>query len=312
MKQKLSTNILLSLFVVILIFLIGEIGLRLYIDNKYSEENFKNLAFGDRTNLFRKEIAKKRFRGYTYPNKKQENVTRIAIVGDSFTYSYGINNLNDTYPKILEQKLNKNSNEKYEVMNFGWRGLNIVDIYWVLKYEVIKYNPDYIIYGYYPNDAEFLISNINFNYCHLFSKSKRYLLTFLDEKIDNVYIRIFGAYLWKKDFYYSRINSNNYYSNLCFKNILDKIHKETNSENIEFILFMIPHHHGSNDEDERINSLLSKTVNDLNISSIDSFYKMFWKSTNKDEKYWNDQDHYNEKAHIIFSDILYNYTKNEN
>ena len=139
-----------------------EIGFRIYFYYNFNEKKFEianlegtSLNYFIRPNeviknyKFQTTLNSDGFRGINYSLEKPKNTTRIAIIGDSFTFGFGIKNTSDTYPKVLETLLNNNSNQKYEVMNFGMSGANILDIYWILKYKVLKYNPDIVMYGYF-------------------------------------------------------------------------------------------------------------------------------------------------------------------
>jgi hypothetical protein len=90
-------------------------------------------------------------RDYSY--EKPHNVFRIIIVGDSLAYGLGVKH-HETYAKILERKLNErhNRNKRYEVINLGVPGYSITQIIERIKEKGLKYNPDFIIYGYWLDD----------------------------------------------------------------------------------------------------------------------------------------------------------------
>ncbi len=94
-------------------------------------------------------------RDYEYSFEKPNGAFRIVVIGDSFTFGQGIL-LNDTYVKQLESRLNQNSSRKYEVINFGFPGYNVLQEYELLKTRVFDFDPDMIILGYFPNDPEFI------------------------------------------------------------------------------------------------------------------------------------------------------------
>jgi len=85
---------------------------------------------------------------------KRDNVFRIAVIGDSFTFGFGVEN-EETYPSVLEKLLNETgSNYKYEVLNFGVGGYSSKDEALVVRYKVMPRNPDLLIIGYVSNDPE--------------------------------------------------------------------------------------------------------------------------------------------------------------
>ena len=64
-------------------------------------------------------------RDYERPISKAEGVYRICIFGDSITFGYGVN-IEDTFSKVLERKLNKVYKKPVQVFNFGIPSYNTV------------------------------------------------------------------------------------------------------------------------------------------------------------------------------------------
>jgi hypothetical protein len=92
------------------------------------------------------------FRDYEYSLEKQPNTYRIIALGDSHTFGLGVN-LTDTYPKVLERLLNeRNDGRKYEVLNFGNPGANLVEKIEFLKEKGILFHPDLIILQWDADD----------------------------------------------------------------------------------------------------------------------------------------------------------------
>jgi lysophospholipase L1-like esterase len=92
------------------------------------------------------------FRDYEYSPEKPANTYRIIALGDSHTFGVGVN-LTDSYPKILEQLLNeKNDSQKYEVLNFGIPGANLVEKIEFLKEKGLSFNPDLVILQWNTDD----------------------------------------------------------------------------------------------------------------------------------------------------------------
>jgi lysophospholipase L1-like esterase len=89
-----------------------------------------------------------------YSLKKPADTFRIAFVGDSVVYGYGIVN-EDTVSKQLEVLLNHNRRlkKKFEVINFGVPGYGTEqEVEWYLK-KVKPFSPDLVIIGYCLNDS---------------------------------------------------------------------------------------------------------------------------------------------------------------
>lgn len=123
------------------------------------------------------------FRDYEFTKEKPLNTYRIIVVGDSVTFGWR-QKLEDTYPKIIEKKLNENYSLKmnFEVLNFGIGGYNAEQEAELIKTKVLNFNPDLIIIGFCPNDGQ-----IGFDgglWWHFF-RGKSRTLSFL--KLLNIY-----------------------------------------------------------------------------------------------------------------------------
>lgn len=147
-------------------------------------------------------------RDYVYNFEKSNNTIRIAALGDSIVFGYGID-LEDTFLKILERKLNSmGDNIKYEIINFGVGGYNIIQELETFKTKVLNYTPDIILIGYTLNDPaeannpsdqiqlseqkecyiNFLNIKINCYFKNFFKKFKTAL--FIKDKIRNIILRL--------------------------------------------------------------------------------------------------------------------------
>ena len=91
------------------------------------------------------------------PIEKGDSTVRIAAIGDSVTFGFGL--LSEyTYPKALERLLNGQDEGfelRFEVLNFGVGGYSTRDEALVLRHKVGKWRPDVVIVGYVLNDPEF-------------------------------------------------------------------------------------------------------------------------------------------------------------
>jgi len=76
---------------------------------------------------------------------------RIAVIGDSFTFGEGVR-ADHTYSRVMEKML-QDEMPGCEVINFGHNGYDIRQIMLLLKSEVIRYEPDTVVYGYVLNDV---------------------------------------------------------------------------------------------------------------------------------------------------------------
>ncbi len=314
--KQINTFLLILTFAILLIVL--EVGIRtnyslspeLYylLKNYPGDRKDKMLNFYFEPNSIRDHYGINTYvnsigiRDKEYTKKKPPNVTRIAIIGDSFTFGYGVENDSDVYSEVLEKKLGDN----YEVINFGMGSLNALDIYYVVKEKIIPYNPDVIIYGYFHNDPEFRKDEIHVPIQYCFQDSNIfYSYYWINARLHNLKYNLFS----QEDAYYDYvkfIHSDDSIEQQCMKNIIynyDKVAKNTT-----FIIFVIPEEHESfitNIVENRIEHLTEGTnIHFLSISGE------FWNITQSREKgyykvdYPRDQ-HFNEKGHELIADILY-------
>ena len=90
--------------------------------------------------------------------KKTKGITRILVLGDSFTFGFGVND-NETYPYFLEKILD-NKIKKFEVWNAGVSGYAPDTEYVYLKNNIGKIKPDIVLLGFYAgNDVLDLCKN---------------------------------------------------------------------------------------------------------------------------------------------------------
>ena len=172
--KKFLLNILVSVFAIIVALIIVEFLLRIFfhqnlnitrVDAEKIFELKPNIASVLRRQEFitHVKINSQGLRDREYELKKLGNTVRIAVVGDSFVFGFGVE-LNETMVKILESKLNsrlsKKSSINYEVMNFGVSAYGTEQEYILIKNKVINYSPDIIILAFVPNDFK---ENVKFN-----------------------------------------------------------------------------------------------------------------------------------------------------
>jgi lysophospholipase L1-like esterase len=90
------------------------------------------------------------------PRAKPAGTLRIAAVGDSFTFGFGVA-AEDAYPSVLETLLREGAppgGPRYEVLNFGVGGYSTQDEALVVRHKVVEWEPDLIVLGYVANDPE--------------------------------------------------------------------------------------------------------------------------------------------------------------
>ncbi|MCC6802939.1 MAG: hypothetical protein IT319_08645 [Anaerolineae bacterium] len=92
------------------------------------------------------------FRDYE-PTPDAPGLTRVAVVGDSFAMGHGIDNIDDTFPQILERELGAG----YDVNLIARSGLDSdTELYELDSY---PYRPNIVILSYYLNDIDYLLAD---------------------------------------------------------------------------------------------------------------------------------------------------------
>lgn len=165
--KKLTTNILLGLFTSSILFTGFELALRIFLPQNLI--NNEPIYIADpviekrliASSQFRFQNAEYRYTVKTnnegfrdrYHNKqKPENVRRILIIGDSFTYGPGVAQ-NKIYPALLEESLNtETAGFKYEVLTMACGGFGPEHYAAILKNIGLQYKPDLVILGIYVDN----------------------------------------------------------------------------------------------------------------------------------------------------------------
>ncbi len=86
--------------------------------------------------------------------KKPPGSFRIAAMGDSITYGFGVSQ-SESWPAQLEQILNRaDPGRRVQVLNFGVTGYDLSQSLENLRARALRYQPDLVIYQYCLNDPE--------------------------------------------------------------------------------------------------------------------------------------------------------------
>ena len=92
-------------------------------------------------------INSRGLRDREYPYEKPSNTKRILVLGDSFTWGYGVGD-QDIFTEDLERRLAEADGD-WEVINAGVSGWGTDQEYLFLKTEGLKYSPDIVILAFY-------------------------------------------------------------------------------------------------------------------------------------------------------------------
>lgn len=88
---------------------------------------------------------------------KPANVRRIAFVGDSFTFGWGIDRVEDRATNIIQRRFDSIAPGRVEVMNVAWGGWDTDEQLDMVRRMIAEYDIDEVVLCYLPNDIENVI-----------------------------------------------------------------------------------------------------------------------------------------------------------
>lgn len=244
--------------------------------------------------------------------EKEEGVYRIAVIGDSYTFGWLIDDPNDRYTNILNGLLNSNIDNTgtknirhFEVFNFSIPGIGPEEEFEIYNQFVKKYNIDLVILGLLPNDIlhkkdEGVVPDIPIPEWIL--KNSYFTSYLVREKM----IHDFKQLKWVDD-YFDSIHSAYGDSNQLdyFINNIVSFRDTVNENNSDFLAVLFPiffDFYNNPLDAERL--IIIRSFEDNNIGIIDLF--PYFEGRNVKELIVNDFDpHPNESAHSIISNVLY-------
>ena len=268
-------------------------------------------------------------RDWEYTKVKPNNTYRIIALGDSVTFGTDTE-LNNTFLKILETKLNSGSDIKYEVMNAGVSAYNLAQKYIFLDKKLIEYDPDLVLvnfvqddYGpvnvlkYSKNGSEGSepVSNkyelFSINMPRVFPVPKRlniFLLKhsafyrFLNLRIYNILSKT--TPVQHPPEIYKLIGGNTNVDHN--RESIDKFHELSESYNFKLVFVSFPNLINDNSINDKW--ILTYPKKEYNITTIELYEPL-----NEIEVDFesirlapNDYAHFNNKGHLIVGEILYN------
>lgn len=133
---------------------------------------------------------------------KSAGAFRIACLGDSITYGFGVRRA-AAYPARLERRLarsRRGAGVAVEVLNFGVTGYNIEQTLQNLRVRALAYQPDVVIYQYALNDPQEYSSELENLEGALTGAERSYRERLLDRGRRNLLASRFfalAAYTWQ-------------------------------------------------------------------------------------------------------------------
>ncbi|MBU1042959.1 MAG: hypothetical protein KJ915_00990 [Candidatus Omnitrophica bacterium] len=276
-----------------------------------------------------------RDREYIIP--KPENVYRIIVLGDSVTFGTEYL-IEQTYPKLLEEKLNSNpvSGIKFEVLNAGVCAYNAVQKFILLKNRLIDYQPDLVIFqflndDYYRNAVILPGAYGSERHKHI-DMGQYFVVNFpklipINPKIDRFFIKHSAVYRFiNKSVYdfislrnpgkyipqaYKYAGCNNLAESMRInKQIFQEFKRLSEQENFEFGLMLVPELKNKDDMDLWIKQAGDK---EFNFKTLDLFYQFKLRGIDLTDLKIIPQGgcHFNLVGHKLVADILYSWLRDD-
>ncbi len=150
-----ATGLLLMLTTALVIFWGAEAYLRIFYITT-DAYGFTAMNYWWYQNFYFKDLNSLGYRDYE-PLPDEPGITRIAIVGDSFTAGHGISNIDETFPQALEKLLGQG----YDVNTVAQSGWDSIDhTAWLNAYyeNIAPRQPQVVVLSYYLNDIDYLLT----------------------------------------------------------------------------------------------------------------------------------------------------------
>lgn len=282
-----------------------------------------------------REVNSKRYRGAERDYNKKDSVYRIIVLGDSCAYGIGVKYSN-TYSYLLEEKLNQLNGIIFEIIDAGVPGYTSLQGLRYLKHELIKYHPDMVLIGFGFNDLCEAVGDKDseiksppewsVSLDDSLSKFKTYILLkqiILKIKQKLIQVRNYGKGANRASV--SFLNNVNDLDNLIrfqeerenyplrrvppadFSNNIKEIIEMGNAYKFKVVLLTLPSVNGNFGYGPMLR-LLALKYNVKLIDLIKDFEERL-KGRESMQKYFLDNNHYNEKGHLLVADLIYDKIK---
>lgn len=92
-----------------------------------------------------------------WSKQKPAGVRRIAFVGDSFVYGWGINDPRDRFSELVQERFDRRSPGRVETMNVAWCNWDTPKELAAIHDVVLHYDVDEVVLCHLPNDIDTLL-----------------------------------------------------------------------------------------------------------------------------------------------------------
>lgn len=311
--KKLFVNLLASLMSLIVLFFLLEIIFRLPVIKQKTGGNVPAL-YQWWNPVLETELNSQGFRDQDHQTTNLDQAIRILILGDSIVYGQMVA-LEQTFPELLEAKLNQLIEPRVEVINMGLCGWNTVMQLESLVKNGLQFNPDLVIITYVINDVQ--IKQFP-RPEEAFDQEKMIIpIAFLDTYFDqHSYLYSFAKFRYNR--LLEKLNLKNDYFTTTrsfyrpeargyrqFVNALTKIYQITQANQAKSVLVSLNWRPGWETE----TGMILDEAQQLSMPVLD-MYPYFSKYSSTDLQVSPSDWHPNEKAHQIYADVLTNYLLN--
>lgn len=262
--KKIAINAGIIIFSILFCLLLFELFLRTGILDSEDSPNpvwipHKFTQIHDEINKTNWEVAKLnpyRFTDKVRTFKKETGTTRIAVLGDSFVWGYGIP-YEQAWGHKLEKMIVKN-HDNFEVMNWGQGAWSTIDELSFLEKNGIQYDIDMLIVGWVDNDPDmrnFLNKtyqwqkNISIKVLKiLFPNAISFTVSYINNFLTTLFYRDHQYQNWVKDLYSDE-------NLLKYLDVLQDLSSFCNSKNIKLLIVLTPQRY-----DETISEEFNKII----------------------------------------------------
>jgi hypothetical protein len=152
LSKSWMSGVMITLTTIVIIFAGAEAYLRLFYVTT-DGYGFTAMNYHWYKNFYWNQLNSMGFRDYEpRPDNPDQPFQRVAVVGDSFAVGHGIDNIDNSFPQILERELG----EGYDVDLVAKSGWDMNDyLPWLSNYSL---KPNIVVLSYYLNDIDYLLT----------------------------------------------------------------------------------------------------------------------------------------------------------
>lgn len=147
-------NALVFVCMLILVGLAGETYIRFFV---VETDAFGASLTSKRWNMAYARVNSRYCRDKEWAKDKPVGIYRVAFVGDSFTFGWGINDPRDRFTDIIQRRFDERGEDAVEVMNVAWSAWGTLDERRAIGDMIDHYDVDEVVLCYLPNDLEPLL-----------------------------------------------------------------------------------------------------------------------------------------------------------